>query len=112
MDDIWTAAKGMYKTEPAVADGGEVVIYAPQHTQRSSYSHRAVLDEIGYHCRALTSGAMGQVSKVSGEGSWTLHATKGLGTYDRAQPGWETSRVQVTLATSIPEGACRRVNLG
>ena len=28
-DDLWTAAKGMYKTEPAVADGGEVVIYAP-----------------------------------------------------------------------------------
>ena len=23
-DDLWTAAKGMYKTEPAVADGGEV----------------------------------------------------------------------------------------
>ncbi|MGD8475210.1 MAG: lactate racemase domain-containing protein, partial [Anaerolineae bacterium] len=24
-DDIWTAAKGMYKMEPAIADGGEVV---------------------------------------------------------------------------------------
>jgi hypothetical protein len=23
-DDIWTAAKGMYKMEPAIADGGEV----------------------------------------------------------------------------------------
>lgn len=28
-DDIWTAAKGMYKMEPAVQDGGEVIIYAP-----------------------------------------------------------------------------------
>src|SRR5207244_13444023 len=28
-DDLWTAAKGMYKMEPAVADGGEVVIYIP-----------------------------------------------------------------------------------
>ncbi len=32
-DDLWVAAKGMYKMEPAVADGGEVVIYAP-HVKR------------------------------------------------------------------------------
>ena len=29
-EDLWTAAKGMYKVEPVVEDGGEVVIYAPQ----------------------------------------------------------------------------------
>jgi hypothetical protein len=27
--DIWTAAKGFYKLEPVVADGGEVILYAP-----------------------------------------------------------------------------------
>ena len=27
-EDIWTAAKGFYKLEPIVADGGEVIIYA------------------------------------------------------------------------------------
>src|SRR5438309_1159333 len=27
-DDLWTAAKAMYKTEPAIVDGGEVIIYA------------------------------------------------------------------------------------
>src|SRR3712207_1741989 len=26
-DDIWTAAKGFYKLEPVVADGGEVILY-------------------------------------------------------------------------------------
>ena len=34
-DDIWTAAKGMYKIEPAIADGGEVIIYAPHVTEVS-----------------------------------------------------------------------------
>ncbi len=34
-DDLWTAAKAMYKTEPVVADGGEVVIYAPHITEVS-----------------------------------------------------------------------------
>ena len=49
-DDLWTAAKGMYKTEPAVADGGEVVIYAP-HVAEVSHVHGRLIDEIGYHCR-------------------------------------------------------------
>ena len=49
-DDLWTAAKGMYKLEPVVADGGEIVIYAP-HITEVSYSHGKSLDEIGYHCR-------------------------------------------------------------
>ncbi len=49
-DDLWTAAKGMYKMEPAIADGGEVVIYAP-HIDEVSYTHGALIDEVGYHCR-------------------------------------------------------------
>ena len=49
MEDIWTAAKGFYKTEPAVADGGEVVIYAP-HVTEVSETHGEIY-EIGYHCR-------------------------------------------------------------
>src|SRR5581483_10643740 len=36
--DLWTAAKGMYKTEPIVADGGEVILYAPQLNE-ISYTH-------------------------------------------------------------------------
>jgi nickel-dependent lactate racemase len=48
-DDLWTAAKGMYKLEPVIADGGEVIIYAP-HVHEVSYTHGKLLDEIGYHC--------------------------------------------------------------
>src|SRR5581483_5922262 len=49
-DDIWTAAKGMYKLEPVIADGGEVVIYAP-HITEFSYTHGKLLAAIGYHTR-------------------------------------------------------------
>src|SRR5712691_7384623 len=48
--DLRTAGKGMYKIEPAVADGGEVVIYSPQ-LREVSYSHGKLIEEIGYHCR-------------------------------------------------------------
>ncbi|MBW6495138.1 MAG: DUF2088 domain-containing protein, partial [Burkholderiaceae bacterium] len=48
--DIWTAGKGMYKIEPVVADGGEVIIYAP-HISAVSFTHGRLIEEIGYHCR-------------------------------------------------------------
>jgi len=109
-DDLWTAAKGMYKMEPAVADGGEVVIYAP-HVTEVSYTHGKLIDEIGYHCRDYF---LAQWEKFKGyPGGVLAHSThvKGLGRYDPAT-GVETPRIQVTLATGIPPERCRRINLG
>jgi hypothetical protein len=40
----------MYKVEPAVADGGEVIIYAP-HIREVSFTHGGLIEEVGYHCR-------------------------------------------------------------
>jgi nickel-dependent lactate racemase len=109
-DDLWTAAKGMYKMEPAVADGGEVVIFAP-HITEVSYTHGAVIDEIGYHCRDYF---LADWPRFAGyPGGVLAHSThvKGLGTFDAAT-GRETPRVEVTLATGIPETRCRQINLG
>ena len=46
-------------------------------------------------------------------GGVVAHSThvKGLGTYDAAT-GVEKPRIQVSLATRIPEERCRRINLG
>ncbi|HEY79642.1 MAG TPA: DUF2088 domain-containing protein [Anaerolineae bacterium] len=106
-DDIWTAAKGMYKLEPVAADGGEVIIYAP-HITEISYTHGAILDEIGYHVRDYF---LKQWDKFK-DYPWGVlaHSThlKGMGTYEN---GVERPRVTVTLATGIPEERVRRVNL-
>jgi nickel-dependent lactate racemase len=45
-DEMWTAAKAMYKLEPAVAIGGEVVIYAP-HLDTISRAHGKYIYEVG-----------------------------------------------------------------
>lgn len=109
-DDLWTAAKGMYKLEPAVADGGEVVIYAP-HIHEVSHTHGALIDEIGYHCRDYFLAQWDRFAHYPG--GVLAHSThlKGLGTYDAAT-GVETPRVTVTLATGIPEARCRRLGVG
>jgi nickel-dependent lactate racemase len=109
-DDLWTAAKAMYKTEPVVADGGEVVIYAP-HITEVSYTHGKLIDAVGYHVRDYFTGQWQRFKDVPG--AILAHSThvKGSGTYDPAE-GTERPRIQVTLATSIPEDRCRRLNLG
>jgi nickel-dependent lactate racemase len=107
-DDLWTAAKGMYKLESAVADGGEVVIYAP-HIDEISYTHGAIIDEVGYHVRDYF---VKQWDRYKGYPWGVLaHSThlRGVGTFEN---GVEQPRIRVTLATGIPEERCRKVNLG
>ncbi len=107
-DDIWTAGKCMYKLEPVVADGGTLIIYAP-HITEVSYTHGRVLDEIGYHVRDFF---VRQWDRYSGF-PWGVvaHSThvKGVGRCDNDR---EEPRVNVVLATGIPEERCRRINLG
>jgi hypothetical protein len=109
-DDLWTAAKAMYKTEPAIADGGEVVIYAP-HLTEVSYTHGKLIDEVGYHVRDYFLKQPERFERVPG--MIKAHSThvKGSGSYD-ADSAREEPRIQVTLATAIPEERCRRINLG
>ena len=109
-DDLWTAAKAMYKTEPATADGGEVIIYAP-HITEVSYTHGKLIDQVGYHVKDYFLKQWNRFKDVPG--SILAHSThvKGTGTYDPAT-NTETPRIQVTLATGIPEERCRHINLG
>jgi len=107
-DDLWTAAKGMYKLEPAIADGGEVIIYAP-HITEVSYTHGQVIDQIGYHVRDYFLKQWDRFKDYP----WGVlaHSThlRGIGTFE---DGVERPRIRVTLATGIPEERCQRINLG
>jgi hypothetical protein len=107
-DDLWTAAKGMYKMEPAIADGGEVVVYAP-HIDEVSYTHGQIIDEIGYHVRDYFVRQWDRFERYP----WGVlaHSThlRGAGTYEN---GVERPCIRVTLATGIPRERCERIGLG
>jgi nickel-dependent lactate racemase len=107
-DDLWTAAKGMYKVEPVVEDGGEVIILAP-HVTEVSHVHGRLIDRIGYHCRDYFVAQWDRFKQYPG--GILAHSThvKGLGTFEA---GVETPRIRVTLATGIPAERCQLVNLG
>ena len=107
-EEIWTAGKCMYKLEPVLADGGEIIIYAP-HINEVCVSHGSHIEQIGYHCRDYFLQQWGKFKDVP----WSVLAhsahVRGIGTMAN---GVEKCRAQVTLATQIPPERCKQINLG
>ncbi len=105
--DMWTGAKGFYKVEPVVADGGQVIVYAP-HITRISVMHPAI-EQIGYHCRDYFLKQWDRFRHHHwGDLAHSTHL-RGAGTWDPEHG--ERGRVTVTLATGIPEDVVRAANL-
>lgn len=106
-DDMWTGAKGFYKVEPVVADGGQVIIYAP-HIRELSVMHPEIA-RIGYHNREYFVQQWDRFAHLRwGDLAHSTHL-RGAGTWDPVHG--ERNRVTVTLATSIPEEVVRAANL-
>lgn len=106
--DIWTAAKGFYKLEPVVADGGEIILYAP-HITEISQMHPEIY-EIGYHCRDYFLAHWEQFKNVP----WGVlaHSTHGAGAGTFDPEHGERLRIRLTLATAIPQDVCLAANVG
>jgi len=107
-DELWTAGKAMYKLEPALAEGAELIIYAP-HLDVVSHGHGKYIYEIGYHVlpyfleqwdkfKHIPLGVLAHSTHVRGDG--------------RYQNGIEYPRANVTLATQLPPEDCAQLALG
>ncbi|MBE0689654.1 MAG: DUF2088 domain-containing protein [Anaerolineae bacterium] len=107
-DELWTAGKAMYKLDPAVATGGELIIYAPD-LDTVSHVHGKYIYQVGYHVRDYYLKQWERFKDFPL--SVLAHGThvRGSGTYEN---GVERARVQVTLATKIPREDCERLALG
>jgi nickel-dependent lactate racemase len=107
-DELWTGAKAMYKLEPAIADGGEVIVYAP-HLDVVSHVHGRYIYEVGYHVRDYYLKQWERFKDVPlGVLAHGTHL-RGSGTYEN---GVERARIDVTLATRISRADCERLALG
>jgi nickel-dependent lactate racemase len=107
-DELWTGAKAMYKIEPAVALGGEVIIYAP-HLDVVSRVHGKYIYEVGYHIlpyflhdwerfKHIPLGVLAHSTHLRGSGVM--------------EDGIELPNVKVNLASKISAEDCARLNLG
>ena len=107
-DELWVGGKCMYKLEPVVADGGELIIYAP-HIHEISVVHGKLIEGIGYHCRDYFLEQWEHFKDLP----WGVlaHSThvRGIG---KMVKGVEKCRIRVTLATGIPKEICEKINMG
>ena len=109
-DELWTGAKAMYKLEPAVAVGGEVVIYAP-HLDVVSHVHGKFIYEVGYHILPYFLNDWERFKHIPlGVLAHSTHV-RGSGVMD-TKCGIEKANVRVTLASKISAEDCARLNLG
>ena len=107
-DELWTAAKAMYKLEPAVAAGGEVVIYAP-HLDTVSHVHGKYIYEVGYHILPYFLNRWEQFKHIPlGVLAHSTHL-RGSGVMEGKI---EKPNVSVILASKISKEDCARLNLG
>lgn len=107
-DELWTAGKAMYKLDPVVADGGQVIIYAP-HLDTVSHVHGKYIYEIGYHVLEYFLKQWDQFKHIPlGVLAHSTHV-RGAGRYE---DGVEYPRVDVTLATKLPPEDCAQLALG
>jgi nickel-dependent lactate racemase len=107
-DELWTAGKAVYKLEPALADGAEIIIYTPQ-LETVSMAHGRYIYQVGYHVLPYF---LEQWDRFAGIPLAVLaHSThvKGPGRFER---GVESPRVNVRLATKLTREDCERLNLG
>jgi nickel-dependent lactate racemase len=106
-DELWTGAKAMYKLEPAIADGGEVIVYAP-HLDVVSHVHGKYIYEIGYHVRDYFLKQWERFKHIPlGVLAHSTHL-RGGGTYAN---GIEQGRIGVTLSSKISAEDCARLAL-
>lgn len=107
-DELWTGAKAMYKLEPVMAVGGELVIYAP-HLDTVSHVHGRHIEAVGYHTlpyfladwdrfKHVPLGVLAHSTHLRGSGVMV--------------DGVERPNVNVILASRIPPEQCARLNLG
>ncbi|HSK88161.1 MAG TPA: lactate racemase domain-containing protein [Anaerolineales bacterium] len=107
-DELWTGAKAMYKLEPAVAVGGEVVIYAP-HLDVVSHVHGKYIYEIGYHILPYFLNDWERFKHIPlGVLAHSTHL-RGSGVMEN---GVEKPNVRVILASKISAEDCARLKLG
>lgn len=107
-DELWTGAKAMYKLEPGVADGGEIIVHAP-HLGVISEVHGTHIRRVGYHVRDYFLKQWDRFGDVPlGVLAHSTHL-KGSGTFEN---GIETPRIRVTLASQIPPDVCAAIDLG
>ncbi len=108
--ELWTGAKGVFRGDDTVADGGELVLFAPG-VRGISAAHGRAIGRVGLH---------GWPYLLAHPEVWQPHGVSPLaltlGVLIKGDApmvdGRETPRIDVRLATSLSLDECRALDVG
>ena len=108
--ELWTAAKGVFRGDDAVADGGELVLYAPG-VREISAAHGQAISQVGFHGWPYL---LSHTERWQPLGITPLSLTLGVLIKGDAPlvDGKESPRVDVRLATALGPDECDALGVG
>jgi lactate racemase len=110
-DEMWVGGKASYKLGAIIEEGGELLIYAP-HLRSISETHGRLIERFGYAPLEVVAEMLTKSTELMANLCVAAHLAHVSYASRKDELGRIVPRYRITLASSIDEATCRRVNLG
>jgi lactate racemase len=110
-DELWVGGKASYRLGPVIEEGGELIVYAP-HLHCISATHGRLIERYGYAPLETVRELVAQSAELEENLCVAAHLTQVAYAGRSDASGRVVPRYHITMATSVDEETCRRVNLG
>ncbi len=109
-DEMWVGGKASYKLGGVIEDGGELLIYAP-HLRSISETHGRLIERFGYAPLEVVAEMVTSSAELTANLCVAAHLAHVSYASRKDDRGRIVPRYRITLASSIDEETCKRVNL-
>jgi nickel-dependent lactate racemase len=110
-DELWVGGKASYKLGGIIADGGELIIYAP-HLRAISETHGRLIEKYGYAPLDRVREMVALSTELQNNLAVAAHLAHVSYAGARDELGQIRPRYRITMASGLDEATCNRVNLG
>jgi len=110
-DELWVGGKASYKLGGIIADGGELIIYAP-HLRAISETHGLLIEKYGYAPLDRVREMVALSTELQANLAVAAHLAHVSYAGQRDENGRVVPRFRITMASALDQSTCERVNLG
>jgi nickel-dependent lactate racemase len=110
-DELWVGGKASYKLGGIIADGGELIIYAP-HLRAISETHGLLIEKYGYAPLDRVREMVALSEELQANLAVAAHLAHVSYAGHRDESGKVIPRFRITMASALDAATCERVNLG
>ena len=110
-DELWVGGKASYKLGGIIAEGGELIIYAP-HLRAISETHGLLIEKYGYAPLDRVREMVALSTELQANLAVAAHLAHVSYAGQRDKNGRVVPRFHITMASALDAPTCERVNLG